>query len=75
MNGHKDMERMEVVNAPWNKELTISDATYEGGFKMLHIRIKEGKRFTDLELDHVTAAHLGELIADWARKNAPQDEA
>lgn len=74
MNGHKTMDPIEVVNAPWNKELTVSEATYDGDFKMLHVRIKEGKRFTDLELDHVTAAHLGEMIVDWARKNTPEGE-
>lgn len=73
MNRHETIDPLEVVNAPWNKELTISDATYEGGFKMLHIRIKEGKRFTDLELDYLTAAHLAELIGGWAQKNTPDE--
>lgn len=71
MSRHESIDLIEVVNAPWNKELTVSDATYEGGFKMLHIRIKEGKRFTDVELDHLTARHLAELIGDWAKKNTP----
>lgn len=75
MNRHQSTDLIEVVNAPWNKELTVSDATYEGGFKMLHIRIKEGKRFTDLELDHVTAGHLAQMIGDWAKRNTPPDEA
>ena len=74
MSRHESIEQIEVVNAPWNKELTISEATYEGGFKMLHVRIKEGKRFTDLELDPVTARHLGDLIGAWADKNTPADE-
>jgi len=73
MNRHEAIEPIEIVNAPWNKELTISDATYEGGFKMLHIRIKEGKRFTDLELDHITAKHLADLIGSWADKNTPDE--
>ena len=73
MNRHESIDLIEVVNAPWNKELTISDATYEGGFKMLHVRIKEGKRFTDLELDYLTAKHLAELIGTWAQKNTPDE--
>lgn len=74
MNRHETSDPMEVINAPWNKELTVSDVTYEGGFKMLHIRIKEGKRFTDLELDHLTAKRMAALIGDWADKNTPADE-
>lgn len=73
MSRHESIEQIEVVNAPWHKELTISQANYEGGFKMLHIRIKEGKRFTDLELDHITAAHMAKLIGDWAEKNTPDE--
>lgn len=71
MSTHQSITDLEVVNAPWNKELTVSEATYEGGFKMLRVRIKEGKRFTDLELDHITAARLSELIGAWAKANTP----
>lgn len=73
MSRHESMDLIEVVNAPWHKELTVSQANYEGGFKMLHIRIKEGKRFTDLELDPITAAHLAAMIGDWAKNNAPPE--
>lgn len=74
MSRHESMDQIEVLNAPWNKELTVSEATYEGGFKMLHVRIKEGKRFTDLELDHLTAGHLAQLIGNWAKANTPEAE-
>ena len=73
MSRHEAITPIEVVNAPWNKELTVSDVTYEGGFKMLHIRIKEGKRFTDLELDHNTAKHMVELMSTWADNNTPDE--
>ena len=73
MSGGPDsVQDLELINAPWGKEITIGEATYEGGFKMLRIRIKEGKsRFTDLELDFVTAAKLGGAVADWAKANTP----
>lgn len=69
---HPTTTEIEVINAPWNKELTVSEAEYEGGFKMLRIRIKEGKRFTDLELDFETAGHMAELMGKWAKDNAPE---
>jgi len=71
MPNHVSMTGIEVINAPWNKEVTVSEAEYEGGFKMLHVRIKEGKRFTDLELDAETASHIAELMGKWAKENAP----
>jgi len=61
---------IEVINAPWHKEVTISESIYEGGFKMFHVRIKEGKRFTDLELDAETASHIADLMGTWAKDNA-----
>ncbi|MFC1673556.1 DUF6967 family protein [Pseudomonadota bacterium] len=73
MSRHESITELEVVNAPWGKELTVSEATYEGGFKMLHIRIKEGKRFTDLELDAETAEHMAEMIGGWAKNNASSE--
>jgi len=73
MSRHEALDPIEVVNAPWNKELRISEATYAGGFKMLHVRIKEGSRFTDLELDQATAAHLAEVFGEWARRGAPPE--
>ena len=69
MPDHKSITDMEVIQAPWSKELTISDIEYEGGFKMLRIRIKEGKRFTDLELDTETAGHIAEMMGKWVKEN------
>ncbi len=57
------------LQAPWNKELTFQEITYEGGYKMFRIRIKEGRRFTDLELDPDTVSRLGALLNGWAEKN------
>ena len=68
--GHQSISDIEEINAPWNKLVTIQEATYEGGFKMVRLRIKEGKRFTDLELDSETAANLAELLRKWAEDNA-----
>ena len=70
MPNYDTIAEIAVINAPWQKELTISEAAYEGGFKMLHVRIKEGKRFTDLELDFETANHIAELMSKWAKDNA-----
>lgn len=67
--GHQSVTDIDVINAPWNKLLTVQEAVYEGGFKMVRLRIKEGKRFTDLELDSETAIKLAELLQKWAKTN------
>lgn len=53
-------------NAPFNKEISISESTYEGGMPLLSVRIKEGKRFTTLELDAETATTWADAMRRWA---------
>lgn len=69
-SAHQSIRDIDVVNAPWNKEITVQEVEYEGGFKMLRLRIKEGKRFTDLELDGDTANTLAHHLSQWAGARA-----
>lgn len=66
MSAHQSVTPLEKIQAPWNKEISLDEVVYEGGFKMLRMRIKEGRRFTDLELDPETAARLSATIGAWA---------
>jgi hypothetical protein len=34
---------------------------------MLRVRIKEGTRFTVMDIDEATAAHWGKAMSDWAQ--------
>lgn len=60
---------LETIAAPWSKELTLQEVVYEGGFKMIRVRIRERKRFTDLELDPATALHLANTLGAWSVKS------
>lgn len=57
---------IEEIEAPWNKQITVQTVAYEGGMSLLRLRIKEGKRYTDLELDPETAGRLTKVIESWA---------
>ncbi|CCQ73999.1 hypothetical protein [Magnetospira sp. QH-2] len=64
--GHgEEVRELEVLPTPWAKEVALQDLTFDGGFKMLRLRIKEKKRFTDLELDIDTAKILRDRLALW----------
>lgn len=57
------------LNAPYGKQLKIQTVTFEdGGLQLLRIRIKEGKRFTMLDLDPATAQGLIDYLTDWKQK-------
>lgn len=64
-----------TISAPWNKDIDIQEREYEGGFKVVRLRIREGRRITDLELDSLTAARLGGFLKTWAEDNPPSPSA
>lgn len=66
---HRELETLE---APWAKQIEISETVYENGFKMLRLRIREKKRITDLDLDFETAKVLGAKLAAWGEAASPK---
>ena len=70
MNQYEDIKDLAEIQAPWNKLIEAQETTWEGGFKMLRLRIREGRRITDLELDPDTARSLAALLADWSAKRS-----
>ncbi len=64
---------IKTISAPWNKDIDLQEREYEGGFKVIRLRIREGRRITDLELDSLTAARLGDFLNAWAGNNPPPD--
>jgi hypothetical protein len=59
-------EEMARMPAPWNREIRLLKVRFDSGFEMLRVSIKEGKRFTTLDLDPMSAKKLAGLIAGWA---------
>lgn len=53
--------------APWGKEIDLQELAYDNGFAFLRLRIREGRRFTDLDLDPATAAGLTAAVEHWMR--------
>ena len=62
---NKDLAQML---APFGKELAIQTVMYEDSVEFLRVRIKEGKRFTMLDLDPDSAHKLGELLLNWQQE-------
>ena len=69
MSAQDSTTDLETITAPWNKTVTLQNVSYEGGMNMLRLRIKEGKRFTDLELDAQTLGQLNASLSDWLAAN------
>lgn len=59
---------LDEFAAPWGREIRLQEVEITGGLVMLRVRIREGRRFTNLELGAPEAEHLGRLLLAWAGK-------
>jgi len=57
---------LDQFSTPFGKDVEIIEVLAENDVQLLRVRIKEGSRFTLLDLDPVTALHWGNLMASWA---------
>lgn len=53
---------------PFRQEVELQQVEYPAGYTTLRLRIREGKRFTVFDIDAATAAHWGDALAAWARR-------
>ena len=58
--------RLSKFSAPYGKEVTLENVAYENGMRVLRIHIREGNRFTVMDIDANTAADWGAAMTDWA---------
>ncbi len=63
--------RLKAIAAPYGREIRLDDVAYESGLKMLRVTIREGARYTILELDGATALEWADEMRKWARDAAP----
>ena len=57
--------RLEKFSAPYGKEVTLENVTYENDMRVLRIQIREGNRFTVMDLDAKTASNWAFAMRTW----------
>jgi hypothetical protein len=62
--------RIATVEAPYRREVWLDDVQFESGMRLLRVTIKEGRRFTQLDLDEATADRWGQTMLDWAHRSS-----
>ncbi len=60
--GEADVIDIGRVDAPWGKEITVQALHFRSGLNLARIRIREGRRFTVLDVDAPTATSLCALL-------------
>jgi hypothetical protein len=58
--------RLQKFTAPYGKEVTLENVAYENGMRVLRIHIREGSRFTVMDIDAKTALNWGKAMTNWA---------
>lgn len=58
---------LDKFEAPFNKHVELHEVVMDNGVRLLRLRIREGSRFTIMDLDPVTARRWGSQMAAWAR--------
>ncbi len=72
--GPSTPELIDRFNAPFNRSVKLESYQFDNGFPMLKLMIREGKRFTTMELDPDTARHWGEVMLRWAEEHALEQD-
>ena len=52
--------------APYGREVMFENVEHESSMRMLRIHIREGRRFTILDIDEETALHWSTIMTAWA---------
>ena len=51
---------------PYGRQATLKNVEFDGGLNMLRLTLREGRRFTIIDLDAASAADLGTQLIGWA---------
>jgi hypothetical protein len=62
----QDLQSLEKFTTPFGAEVELLEVRFEGEVKMLRVRIRQGTRFTDLDLDPVTAKQWADRMTAWS---------
>ena len=56
---------LDQFAAPYGKEVKLENVTYENGMRVLRIHIREGNRFTVMDIDQKTAFNWASVMNAW----------
>jgi hypothetical protein len=57
---------LDTFEAPYGQQIVLQEVAYESGMTLLRLRIREGTRFTIIELDADTAKRWADVMTSWA---------
>lgn len=65
---------LDKFTAPYGREITIEHVEYINETSVLRIRIREGSRFTVMDINPETATRWARVMSDWAGQGPQLDQ-
>ncbi|MGC2856597.1 DUF6967 family protein [Novispirillum sp. DQ9] len=59
------VEDLDTFIAPWGREITLKTAAWGSGMRVMQMRIREKRRFTDIDLDEAAVRRLMATMQAW----------
>ena len=69
MTATRKREIAEIA-APYGRNVKLDEVAYESGMTLLRVTIREGGRYTILELDAAAAGNGESMMKEWAQSQA-----
>ncbi len=63
---NEGVSKLDRFAAPYGREVRLETVEHESGLRMLRIHIREGRRFTVMDIDAGTAARWATIMSTWA---------
>jgi len=57
---------LDKFTAPYGRDIKLENVDYENGMCVLRIHVREGNRFTVMDIDESTASTWGAAMLRWA---------
>ena len=67
----EEVSPLGKIDAPYGKTIEFQHVRYDNDFVMIRLRIKEGKRFTTIDLDPGSASNWLEIMQPWVVEHRP----
>ncbi len=65
-----EQKLIEEFDVPYNRKIKLEDIIHESGMAMVRMHIREGRRFTIIELDAQSAEKMGRHLLNWSKENS-----
>lgn len=67
--------KLDRFAAPYGKEVSLENVAYDNGMRVLRVHIREGNRFTVMDIDARTASRWAAAMGGWAGQLQDHDPA